>query len=105
MANIDIIEGNTKQINRALPFLVNAFNQIDLFANQLTTAVEDSATDPLTLGVMPVTYEQIGLDASASPANTSYLKWVIEITWNATSLVWTISSIRKTCSNITDTTL
>ena len=103
--SIDIIQANTTEINRALPFLANAFGQMELFANQLTTAVEDSATDPTTLGAMPITFIQSGLDPLASPANTDYLKWAIDVTWNDTSSVWTISSIRKTCTNTTDTTL
>ena len=102
---INIIEANTTQINRALPFLANAFNQMDLFANQLTTAVEDSATDPTTLGAMTSVYTETGLDASASPANKVYIQWNVDVTWNATDLVWQIDSIRKICTNTTDTTL
>lgn len=102
---IDIIQANTTEINRALPFLASAYEQVELFAKQLSTSVEDTGVDPVTLGVMPITYIQSGLDPLASPANTTYLQWTIDVLWNAVDSVWSIDKIRKDCTNTTDTTL
>lgn len=94
-----IIASNTEQINRAIPVLANAYNQIEDFAAQIQTAVDIAAVDPTTVGPFTMILETQGLDASASPALQTYEKWTVTISWSAADSEWQIDSIIRLCNN------
>lgn len=103
--SIQIIESNSTKINQAIPVLANGYNQLEEFADQLSTAVDQAGVDPATLGSFTYVIQSTGLDALASPATKPYTTWTVTISWDATDSVWAIDSIVRVCDNAENTTL
>jgi hypothetical protein len=90
--SIIITEANKALINTEIGLLNQAYTQVVDFKEATETALNDATQDPSTWGSYIMSITRVGYNSVV------YLQLDVTITWNVSSAVWEISSIKETCS-------
>jgi len=96
MSNIKIAEENRALINRLIPRLHIAYDQIKTYTEQTETALTDASIDPSLWVTYPAILKMTGYNSVV------YYQLDFEISWNVADAVWELSKLVETKQSTED---